>query len=43
MKVGKRAESFYIPGYLLESFIKHWQFGIKKNLKSGKLGPFFFP
>ncbi len=40
MKVGKRAESLYIPGYLLEGFIIHWQFGI---LKIWQIWAIFFP
>jgi hypothetical protein len=40
MKVGKKPESLYILGYLLELIIKIWQFEFSSS-NSGKFGPIF--
>jgi hypothetical protein len=40
MKVGKKPESLYILGYLLELVIKIWQFEFSFS-KSGQFRPIF--
>jgi hypothetical protein len=41
IQVGKKIESFFILGYLLEVMIRLWRFGIFFNLNFGEFGPLF--